>query len=360
MSRTIDHPLAPGTHAMVDGFGSQRRPRLVVWLAAVGAFWAAYQLYGYWGWVNSPAFAPVPVGSDPVPSWMLPLIQGLQYGTVVIAVLVLAFLWRTCKREGRLSLEAMLALTGASILWQEAVYNWSRTNFLYNGYFFNMGNWTTQLPGWLNPTAHLNPVPLVFIGLSYVCNPVISAVVVSLCLNRMKARWPGMTVLQMVLVGFLLCALMDTLMELCFLRTQLYAYPNTIHALSLWGGKTYQFPLYEALTWPAVMTCWAMVYHFRDDRGHSFLDRGLDRVKSLRWHPLLRTLALIGFINSAYMVHNTFSMFFSFHTDATPAGYPSWLLTGQCGRGTDYECPGPNVPIPLPGSGPIPPTSGRN
>src|SRR3954454_16319014 len=99
MSSSIDRPVPAAGHSMVAGFRSESRPRLVVWLAAVGAFWVVYQLYGYWGWIHSPAFAPVPVGTDPVPSWMLPLIRSLEYGTVIVLVLILAFVWKSCKRE---------------------------------------------------------------------------------------------------------------------------------------------------------------------------------------------------------------------------------------------------------------------
>jgi hypothetical protein len=43
------------------------------------------------------------------------------------------------------------------------------------------------------------------------------------------------------------------------------------------------------------------------------------------------------------------------YADAVPDGYPTYLTNGMCGEGTEYACPGPNVPIPLPESGPLPP-----
>src|SRR5690606_30590220 len=115
---------------------------------------------------------------------------------------------------------AMLLIVGLSILWQEAVYNWSRTNFLYNGYFFNRGNWTEHLPGWVNPTSANNPVPLIFIGLAYVWNPLINALVVSWVLRKAKARWIQLTILQQVGIAFALCVAMDVVTELIYLRTQ--------------------------------------------------------------------------------------------------------------------------------------------
>lgn len=355
----MNAPAQSSAKALAEGF-AQPEFRPIVWWAGVGLFWVVIQAIGYIGWIGSSDFAPVPVGDDPVPDGMLTLIRAIETVSIIAWVLATVYVIRTCVRDRGLSTEAVLYCTGLSILWLEPLYNWPRTAFLYNGYFFNMGNWTEHLPGWMNPTSANNPVPLLFIGFAYIWVILVAAVIVNWALNRIKAYKPDLSILQTIGIAFLLCSLMNCTMELFFLRNQLYAYPTTVHALSLWGGMTYQFPLYEAITWPAVMATWATVYHFRDDKGRTIVDRGVDRVKTVRLRPWLRVLAMIGLVNSAYMVHNVISFFMAVQADEMPAGYPSWLLTGQCGRGTDYECPGPTVPLSLPGSPPIPPVSGRN
>ena len=73
-----------------------------------------------------------------------------------------------------------------------------------------------------------------------------------------------------------------------------------------------------------------------------------------------RFLAMAGFVNLMFLTYNIIMIGIAFSADPAPEGFPSWLKTGQCGEGTQYECIGPNVHVPLPGSGPNPPFTGRN
>jgi hypothetical protein len=135
----------------------------------------------------------------------------------------------------------------------------------------------------------------------------------------------------------------------------MYAYPLTIHELSIWGGETYQYPLAELMIWPMVWTAMASVRFFKDDRGGTFLDRGLEEVRSKRAQPAVRTLAVLGFGTVAMLVYYVPMVALTPYADAVPDGYPSYLTNRMCGEGTQYACPGPKVPIPLPESGPLPP-----
>jgi len=47
------------------------------------------------------------------------------------------------------------------------------------------------------------------------------------------------------------------------------------------------------------------------------------------------------------------------YIDPFPETTPTWLRNEMCGKGTDYECPARDVHVPLPGSGPLPPYTGR-
>ena len=90
------------------------------------------------------------------------------------------------------------------------------------------------------------------------------------------------------------------------------------------------------------------------------VERGVDRLKSVRGQTLLRILAVGGFINVAYLTYSIIYLLTTFQIDAWPANYPSHIRNGLCGKGTEYECPGPDVHIPIKGSGPLPPFTGRN
>src|SRR5437667_171266 len=74
------------------------------------------------------------------------------------------------------------------------------------------------------------------------------------------------------------------------------------------AGKTYQFPLYEpfifGLTWMAP----GALRYFRDDKGRSVVERGIDESKiSRRRANGLRLLAVIGFLNLVYLLFSVAS-----------------------------------------------------
>ena len=71
-------------------------------------------------------------------------------------------------------------------------------------------------------------------------------------------------------------------------------------------------------------------------------------------------MAMGAFYNLLYLCFNIPIWLITFQMDPVPSGTPSYILNGICGAGTPYECPGPDVHVPLPNSGPLLPFSGRN
>jgi hypothetical protein len=332
---------------------------IVAW-AWFGAGCLALQLYTYVAWILGPHFKAAPTGPDPIPDRVLLYVRLFEVLSILAALGVFAWLWRTCRRDGRLSIEAIVAIAWTPLWWWDAVYNWPRTIFLYNAYFLNRGNWTQEIPGWVNPVGSLLPEPILFVGLMYFYIPVAIGAMCCAMLRRAKTRWPSLGMAGLIAIGLLTCMLLDLALEAIWVRTQLYAYNGTVHRWSLWGGETYQFPVYESIFWGAVWASTAFLLLFRDDRGRTFIERGLDRVRLPRLSTPIRILAIGGYFNAIFVVYTAIMWFISFSMDATPAGYPSWLRAGMCGEGTAYECPGPQVPVALPASRPIPPFLGDN
>ena len=65
-------------------------------------------------------------------------------------------------------------------------------------------------------------------------------------------------------------------------RTGLISYSSTIPALTLFAGTDHQFPLYEPLSWPGTFIILSCLHFFRDDRGRSWPERGIDKLKFKR------------------------------------------------------------------------------
>ena len=136
---------------------------------------------------------------------------------------------------------------------------------------------------------------------------------------------------------------LDLFAELIWVRTSMYAYPGTIHGLSIWGGKWYQFPIYESVLWPMMWTAMGALKYFRDDKGRSVVERGVDRVKARRARRTpLRVLAIVGFANVAMIIYTIPMVDFSLHNDSTPRGLPELHAETACAaraRGTSATGP---------------------
>jgi hypothetical protein len=73
-------------------------------------------------------------------------------------------------------------------------------------------------------------------------------------------------------------------MEVGLIHIGVYSYSQVSGALSVRGGTTWQFPLYEAPFFGIVLAC-APVLMLRDDRGSTVADRIAGRWRSTRTRP---------------------------------------------------------------------------
>jgi len=345
MATTL-HPRQP-----VEGLAA-KRPRPIVWLAALGGLILAVEVWVFARWIISDDFRPADVGGDPVPTHTLVGVRVMEVGGVALALFMAWRAWRTSRREGRLSTQAVLIIAFATLWWQDPGIGWGRPGFFYNAYFVNMSSWTGYLPGAINPTASRLPEPLLCMGAAYIYGIMLAGLFVAGSMRRTRRRFSGIPVAGLVAVGVVAAIILDLLVELVFIRVGLYAYPTAIRALSVWGGTRWQFPVYESIFWGPVWAVAGILYYFRDDKGHTFVERGIERVQSPAWQGVVRVLAVVALMNIVYGVYNVLMIWTTFQADPMPAGIPSWLIAGQCGPGTHYACPSPYVPIPLMHSGP--------
>lgn len=335
-----------------------RRARPALWWAAIGGLFVALALYIFGSWIASDDFTRTKPGPDKLGTSTKIFLQGFQWLSVVMAVLIVVIVVRQSRRERRLSFDAMLVIAWVSVYWQDPLINYARTGFFYNSHFVNFGSWTEHIPGWMSPNGHLLPEPLAFVGALYFWLGPAASLLTFWVMRRAKARRPELGVLGLLATAWLVMVVLDLFAELIWVRTNLYAYSGTVHGLSIWGGHRFQFPLYESVLWPMMWTAMGALKYFRDDRGRTVVERGIDQVRAVRSHATLRTLAIVGFANVAMIIYTIPMVFMSLHNDATPTGYPSYMTNGMCGPGTKYACNGPDVPIPLPHSKAVPPEGG--
>ena len=334
---------------LADPLASNRRTlRPVVWWATAGAFFAVLQICVYANWIIQGDAYRQPMGADTMDSgakfwaWLL---QGISASA---GLWTIAYLTRRSLRQKGVAWDAFIAIAFFSVYWQDTIINYLRPIFLYNSYMVNLGAWNPHIPGWISPNARNTPEPLLLIAPVYVWWFVLFAVVFCGLAKRAQQRWPNMGKAGIFAIGVVVLGLMDTLLECLAIRTGLFAYSGVIRELSIWPGKTYQFPLYEGLIVGIFCSIIGMLRYSRDDKGFSAVERGSDRVRFTgKKLTVMRALAWVGLANTMFVLLNVGYNWIGLYSDTTPK-YPSYMLNGFCGEGTGIACPGQDIAIPMP------------
>src|SRR5262249_9031877 len=186
---------------------------------------------------------------------------------------------------------------------------------------------------------------------------VFSQVIVILwLLRKVKARWPRLGIVGTIATIFVGLTITDTLVEGLVLRTGAYAYPGGIRAITLFAGETYQIPMSETVLFGGLaLGAIACLSYFRNDRGQTVVERGIDTLKlSFKGKQWVKFFAIYGAIQLAFVVlYMVPQQWFATHSDPFPQGYPSYMVNDMCASGSNgHTCPGPGVPMPRPAHNP--------
>jgi hypothetical protein len=96
------------------------------------------------------------------------------------------------------------------------------------------------------------------------------------------------------------------------------------------------------------MFAWVCLRYFKDDKGMTLAERGVDRLRvSARQALVLRWLALTGALALTGLIYNLGIQYQALHSGAWPKGMPSYLTQNCPGYQTDpASCGGPGRAIP--------------
>ena len=347
-----------GGHAL-RSLPSASRTGLVKSFAVFGAALLIFEIYVWLSWIFGPNFIPTDVGPDRIPASELLTIHILQWAVAGFG-LVAAWYWivRPSYRAGFVTADAMLAICCWSLVFYDPSMNFTSATVLYNAYAVNWGAWTLgSWPSWTSPNGNSLPEPIIVTGFGYLCLVFCQVLVTCWAVRWLLRYRPAVSApMQMlaILFGMTVC---DSIIEILLLRTGIYAYPGGIRAITLFAGQTYQFPLTEAFTFGGLgVGAIAVLRHFRDDRGQSFAERGIDQLKVRpTTRHFVRFLSLYGFTHGAFIIlFMVPNQWLATHSDPFPKGYPSYMLGRLCAYGDSrHECPGPGVSIPRPTNNPF-------
>lgn len=333
-------------------------PAVLVW-AVTGAALLVFEFYVLARWIFGLNFRPSHPGVDPISGGQQTLFLVLQIAIPIGAAIALwAWVIRPWRREGRLTTDGMLALSGAMIFFWDMCMNYTSVTLLYNSGLVNFGAWATgSWPGWVSPHADRLPEPI------FVCLPGYTALVFSqvmlilFIVRKIKARRPALSAWAVWPILFIGLIIIDTIIESILLRLGIYAYPGGIRWLSLYSGKTYQLPLTEPIFFAGFgLGAIAALSYFRDDRNRTIVERGIDGLGvSPAKRQWIKFLAIFGGVHAAFAIfYFVPNQFLALHSDQFPDGYPSHMVNMMCAYPGNAAstglnpCAGPGVPIPRP------------
>jgi hypothetical protein len=274
--------------------------------------------------------------------------MGIGVGTFVV---------RQVRRERRLTFDAMMCIAGALVYWQDPLANFYQSIFTYSSNWVNLVNWCSNTPLVANPDCGRTVEPVLFLGLFYSFGFLFAALIGGWVMRTVRRRWPGISTGRMIIVIGCVGMLFDMALEIPMTHLQLWAYPGYPDWI---GTENHRYPLFVMVGAFYFFGGLTVMRNFRNDKGQTVFERGLDHIKPGR-RTWLVLLSVIGFVQLFVTTTNMFFMMAAGPFADPSPNYAPHVINGLCDQSgfenTRYgPCPGtPGYRAPirkLPGEGP--------
>lgn len=314
--------------------------------------WAALGLFFLWlQYLTWKSYFSQPLRSitefrpeDTLSAVTAPWFEGV-YGLMAIATatVVGVGVWRRREWTG----DAMWVIAFACLIWCDQLINYFRPGFYFSAHFTNVASWVAHVPGQIAPHADRVPAPWIWIAGVYVGGflPMVKMVVNGVL--AVERRWRLRPALTSPMVALLLINAATLAIELPLLRLGLFAYPAAHHDWSIWGGRTYQYPLIEVLATSIFLYVMYAAMRAEKEQGMLPVEAGVEHIAGTWRRKLAQQLCRIGFVSTLFILFPLgITQIGPWSGDAFPPGYAADLHVGWCGdEGAPYgPCPGPGVP----------------
>lgn len=324
---------------------SPRRVPAAVILAVIGALVAGYALWTWGAWLASGP-APVTASRDPESaSWWV------ARGYEVIMAVTVAFLSvriiGQCRRERRLVFDAVIVIAGFFTLFWDPMVNWMQPNFMYSSNWLNVNTWVAQAPGVVNPTAGIMPQP-VFIMFIYPFGLLAFAMILNHGMRSVRNRFPQMSNLGLLAFTYAYGWFIAFCLEAPTFLTNLWGLPGAPARFAMFDND-HRFAWAEYITTAIVFTTFAAVRYFRDDRGQTITERGLENL-ALTTRTLVSIFATVAIFAMSMWALLLIQIPAGLHSSPYPDGYPAHLINGLCNIPGNKNWSQPTEYGPCPGS----------
>jgi len=340
--------------AAADISGTRETTVVRAWFT-VGCFFLLFMGWVVWQWVSAPTFGPtrLPEGVT-VPAQFRYAIRGLEIGLPIVwAYFIYTQIIRPIRQTGQPNTLGLCGIAFfVAIFWDPSM-NWIQQGCVYNAYAFNLGFLSNNIPGWMSPRGELLPEPLIAWTGGYPAFLIWGCLSGLAAMRFAKAKVPTISNLPLALIGVVAVMTFDMLLEMALIRgSALYAYPGSIRAVSINAGHWYQFPIYEALLFGGWWGLCAVLLYFKDDKGLTWVERGVEKIDMCRRSNLakglVRAVAVIGFCQTIEFIIYVLPMpLLTANADPFPDDTPAFFTvgSGMCGDGTGIACARPDIPI---------------
>lgn len=273
-----------------------------------------------------------------------------EAAALLMSVIVGTLVVRGCRRQRRLTWDGQLCIAGLLVYWVDPLPNFYQPIVLYSSQWFNVTNWCSQTPFVVNTDCGRMPEAVAFLWPVYTFGLLAAAMIGCWVLRRVTARWPDISFVKLVWICAALGAAIDMAMEIPIIRIGLWRYAAFPDALSLFGGE-FRYPIFEALVAIVFFAPVFLIRHFKDDRGRTVFERGLDHLSPTR-RTALSLMSTIGLVQVLVIIGCLILIPIAPYTGPFPE-YPAHLVNGMCDNGeftkTRYgPCPGsPGYEAPI-------------
>jgi len=339
------------TTVAAEATPTPKQARPISWWAGLGFAFLAFAAYLIIAWVASGEPKRVEPGPTPLPTYMKVSLFIQQWG---LFVGMLALIWfkaiRPKLRDGRVPFDGLMVVSFALMWWSDPLYNYFTPGFNYNAYFVNLGSWIGHTPGWMAPHPTEIPQPLLWLPGVYTCAFFAMVLIVNWAFRKLRAWRPTLSPVSLWLITFVPMMVVGTLWEAAFMVMGSHTYASAIREITLNPGHYYAFPVYQGITASLLYTTWGAMRYFRDERGHSFAERGIDRLDvSERAKGWMRFFAVSGAITGIFFVfYHVPNAMIALRGGAwsDDVQHRSYFVTELCGPASDVACPNPALPFP--------------
>ena len=243
-----------------------------------------FQLYVWAKWITGPYFVRVPAGPSDPPTWMK-IILVIWTGVICLGlpVAIYYFVIKPWRRERRITTDGMLMGAFGLVFFQDPLLNYFNTWCTYNTWLCNRGSWVMDVPGWVSwgkPGAMMAE-PLLMNGPGYSYGVLMCTMLGCWVMRRAKLRWPSIGIPGLLGVLVVFTFFFDIVMEGLFLMPMgLFTYPGAIQSLSHHSpARTTSSRSTRDSCGAASRPGFCSLRFFTDDRGRTFVERGLERVQ---------------------------------------------------------------------------------